>query len=129
MNAENELLHAYHEWLRLARAETKAIQTRNWDLLSDCQLAIKDFQAHIASLTQEARAEWQRAGCSLPEKEKNLRVFTNELIDLTQQNKSLLQSTLTAARKQLDHLGNAGKNLKLLQRSYGFVPAASRVFA
>ena len=32
MNAESELFHAYREWHRLARAETKAIQTRNWKL-------------------------------------------------------------------------------------------------
>lgn len=126
MNAENELLHAYREWLRLARAETKAIQTRNWNLLSDCHLAIKDFQTHIGGLTQAARAEWQRVGCNLAEKEQTLRVFTSELIELTQQNKNLLQATLAATRKQLNQLGDAGKNLKLLQRSYGLVPVWSR---
>ena len=45
MSAESELLDAYGEWHRLAEAETKAIQTRNWDLLSDCHLVIKDLQA------------------------------------------------------------------------------------
>jgi hypothetical protein len=126
MNAESELIYAYREWLRLARAETKAIQTRNWDLLSDCHLAIKDFQAHIAGLTQAARAEWQHAGCNPQEKEQNLKVFASELIELTRNNQSLLQATLRNARKQLDQLGEAGRNLKLLQRSYGLVPAWSR---
>ena len=82
------------------------------------------FKPHIAELTREARAEWQRTGCNLAEKEQNLQVFVAELIELTRQNQSLLQSTLRAARKQLDELGEAGKNLKLLQRSYGFVPTA-----
>jgi hypothetical protein len=126
MNAESELIHAYREWLRLARAETKAIQTRNWDLLSDCHLAIRDFQAHITALTQEVRAEWQRTGCNTAEKEKNLKVFAAELIELTRTNQSLLQATLRNARRQLDQLGEAGRNLKLLQRSYGLVPAWSR---
>jgi hypothetical protein len=129
MNAESELFHAYREWHRLAQAETKAIQTRNWKLLSDCHLAIKDFQMHIAGLTQAARAEWQRTGCELAEKERNLRVFTSELIELTRQNQSRLQTTLAATRKQLNQLGEAGKNLKLLQRSYGYVPATTRAFA
>jgi hypothetical protein len=129
MNAENELFHAYREWLRLAQAETKAIQTRNWNLLTDCHLAIKDFQNHIVGLTREARAEWQQAGCSLADKEQNLRVFTNELIELTRHNQTLLQSTLLAAREQLNELGEAGKNLKLLHRSYGFVPARNRALA
>ena len=54
MNAENELLNAYRGWHRLARAEAKAIRTRNWDLLADCQLAITDFQNLIGRLTIEA---------------------------------------------------------------------------
>jgi hypothetical protein len=126
MNAEGELFHAYREWHRLAQAETKAIQTRNWDLLSACHLAIQDFQALIASLTQEARAEWRHAGCNQAEKESNLAVFVSELIDLTRHNQGLLQSTRVTARDQLDQLGEAGRNLKLLHRSYGFVPAWSR---
>jgi hypothetical protein len=125
MNAEGELFHAYREWHRLAQAETKAIQTRNWDLLSDCHLAIKDFQSHIVSLTKEARAEWRHAGCNLAEKESNLQVFVSELVELTRRNQGLLQSTRVAARRQLDQLGEAGRNLKLLHRSYGFVPAWS----
>ena len=125
MNAEGELFHAYREWHRLAQAETKAIQTRNWDLLSACHLAIEDFQALIASLTLEARAEWRRAGCSQAEKESNLAVFVSELIDLTRRNQALLQSTRVTARDQLDQLGEAGRNLKRLHRSYGFVPAWS----
>ena len=68
MNAEAELLRAYREWHRLARTESKAIQTRNWTLLSDCHLAIKDYQSLVKKLTQVARADWQRAGCDLAEK-------------------------------------------------------------
>lgn len=126
MNAESELLRAYREWRRLAQAETKAIQTRNWNLLTDCHLAIKDFQTHVGGLTQEARAEWRNAGCNLAEKERNLQVLVSDLIDLTRQNQTLLQSTVAAARKQLDELGEAGKNLKRLRRSYGLVPAWNR---
>jgi hypothetical protein len=129
MNVENEILHAFREWHRLAQAETRAIQTRNWSLLSDCHAVIKDFQAHIAGLTQEARAEWRRNGFNPVEKEKNLHVFACELIELTRRNQGLLQTTIRAARKQLDQLGEAGKNLKLLQRSYGFAPGWSRAAA
>ncbi len=70
MSAETELLRAYREWHRLAQAETKAIQTRNWALLTDCHLAIKDFQLMVGKLTQETREEWRRTGCNLAEKEK-----------------------------------------------------------
>jgi len=122
MNAESELLNAYREWHRLAAAETKAIQTRNWDLLSDCHLVIKDLQAHVAAVAQEARADWKRAG-TLAEKEHNVQVLVAGLIELTRQNQSLLESARTAAGKQVDELGEAGKNLRRLRRSYGVASA------
>ena len=126
MNAESELLRAYREWHRLAQAETKAIQTRNWSLLTDCHLAIKDYQIMVARLTQEARVEWQRTGCNVAEKEKNLQVLISDLLDITRQNQGRLQTALAKAREQIDQLGEAGKNLKRLQRSYGMVSARSR---
>jgi hypothetical protein len=55
MNAESELLRAYREWRRLALAETKAIQTRNWRLLADCHLVIRDYQSLVSTLTRAAR--------------------------------------------------------------------------
>jgi hypothetical protein len=126
MSAEWELLRAYREWHRLAQAEAKAIQTRNWGLLSDCHRAIKDYQSLVTGLTQEARAEWRLPGCNLAEKENNLRVQVSGLIDLTRQNQMRLQAALITARQQLDRLGEAGKNLRRLQRSYGLTSARNR---
>ena len=91
MNAETELLHAYREWHRLARAEAKAISTRNWDLLADCQLAIADFQVLITRLTVEARNEWEAAGSDSAEKERHIQVHIQELIEITRQNQATLQ--------------------------------------
>ena len=118
MNAEAELMRAYREWRRLAQAESKAIQTHNWVLLSDCHLAIRDYQSLVGVLTQQARSEWREAG-NLAEKENNRRALVSGLIELTRQNHARLQAALGTARKQLDELGEAGKNLKRLQRSYG----------
>lgn len=126
MNAESELFRAYREWHRLAQAETKAIKTRNWNLLNDCHQAIRDFQTMVGGLTLEARGEWRRAGCDLAEKERNVHVLVAQLIDLTRDNQSLLQSTMETARHRLDGLGEAGKNLKQLQRTYGSAPVRSR---
>ena len=119
MNAENELLNAYRDWHRLARAEAKAIRTRNWDLLADCQLAITDFQTLIGRLTIEARKEWERAGLNAVEKERHIQVFIQSLIELTRQNQALLQSAKDEAALKLEELGQAGKNIRRLQRSYG----------
>ena len=118
MNAERELLHAYTEWRRLAEAESKAIQSRNWTLLADCQHAIQDFQKHVSRLTLDARDEWKRAGEDRAEKEKNIQVLVNELIAITRQNHVLLQAARSHAQHRLDELGTAGRNLKRLHRSY-----------
>jgi hypothetical protein len=119
MNAESELLRAYREWRRLAQAEAKAIQTRNWSLLSDCHQAIKDYQAVVGRLTRETRDEWRRNGCNLAEKERNLKIIVSGLVDLTRQNQALLQAARTRTRAQLNQLNEAGRNLKLLRSSYG----------
>jgi len=121
MNTEAELLHAYREWRRLAQAEAKAIQTRNWSLLSDCHLAIQDYQSLVSRLTEEVRSEWRLAGCNLAEKEQNLRVLVSDLLELTRQNHGRMQSTLARTRDKLDQLGEAGKNLRRLRRVYGGV--------
>lgn len=126
MSAEIELLRAYRDWHRLALAESKAIQTRNWSLLSDCHLAIKDYQTVVARLTREARAEWKRTSRDLAEKERNLHVLVSDLMELTRQNQERLQSMIANARQKLGDLGEAGKNLRLLRRSYGFVATGSR---
>jgi hypothetical protein len=119
MSAERELLCAYREWHRLALAESKAIHIRNWSLFSDCHQAIQDYQSLVVGLTQEVRAEWRRTGGPLALKENHLRAHVSGLIELTRQNQTRLRAALTAARQQLEYLGEAGKNLKRLHRTYG----------
>lgn len=122
MNAEGELLRAYREWHRLAQAETKAIQTRNWGLFHDCHRAIQNFQTQIAALAADVRTGWRRAG-DAEKKERHLQALIADLMDLTRHNEGLLQTTLDNARHRLDQLGETGKNLKQLRRSYGVTPA------
>jgi hypothetical protein len=118
MSAENELLHAYREWHRLALAERRAIQTRNWNLLADCQLAIAGLQSQVGGLTRQAHAEWQRNGLNPAEKKPGVHVFVHALIELTRQNQLMLQSARATAQERLADLSEARRNLKLLQRSY-----------
>lgn len=119
MKAEDELLHAYREWHRLARAEAKAIDTRNWDLLADCQLVIADYQVLITRLTQEARNEWQRAGVDVAEKDRHIQVHIQELIQLTRRNQAMLQQAKQEAAARLEELGETARNLNRLKRAYG----------
>lgn len=119
MKAENDLLQAYREWHRLALAEAKAIQMRDWNLLNDCQLAIKDFQSVVSQLSAQARKEWISAGCNVAEKEQHLQVFIHQLIETTRQNQTLLEAAKLVVRERLEQLGEAGRNLKRLRSSYG----------
>jgi hypothetical protein len=119
MSAEHDLLNAYREWHRLARAEAKAIRTHNWDLLADCQLAITDFQTLISQLFVQAHREWEQAGLDIASKEHNIRVFASELLDLTRQNQKMLQQVKDEATQRLGELEGVGHNLQRLHRSYG----------
>jgi len=125
MKAEQELLATYREWNRIARAEARAIRTQNWNLLADCQLAVKDFQSLTVRLTAEARREWEQAGVDCAEKNRNIQVFINDLIEITRQNQTMLRQAKEAASLQLEQIGEAGRNLKLLHRSYGNVGVAA----
>ncbi|MDR3377586.1 MAG: hypothetical protein P4M10_02790 [Verrucomicrobiae bacterium] len=122
MNAESELFRAYREWRRLALAEAKAIQARNWSLFSDCHRAIRDFQSLVPGLTRAARAEWQRSDCLIGEKERNLQVLVAGLMELTRQNHTQLREMLAQARAQRAQLAMARRNLQQLRRTYAQVP-------
>jgi len=127
MNAESELLRAYREWRRLALAETKAIQTRNWRLLADCHLVIRDYQSLVSTLTRAPRTEWQSAGCDLAQKEANLKIMVSDLMEITRNNHVLLQAARGRVSRQLDELGAVGGNLKRIGRAYGQIAAGRLV--
>jgi hypothetical protein len=118
MSAEQALLNAYSEWRRLAEAEGKAVRMRNWNLLLECQQAIKKIQPLITQLRFAARAEWKNSGADRAAKEENLRTIVSELIELGQRNKMLLQTARDAAQAKRQELEQAGRNLKRLQLSY-----------
>jgi hypothetical protein len=121
MNAERELLNTYHDWHRLALAEARAIRTSDWNLLADCQLAIADFQTLTGRLLVEARQEWEHAGLDVAEKERHLKVYIHQLLELTRENQSLLQAAKDVAVFKLEELGEAGRNIRRLRGSYGHV--------
>lgn len=121
MNAERELLDTYRDWHRLAIAEAKAIRTHDWNLLADCQLVIADFQALTGRLLAETRREWEQAGLDVTEKERHLKVYIHQLLEITRENQTLLQAAKAVATAKLAELGGAGRNIKRLRSSYGNV--------
>jgi hypothetical protein len=118
MSAEQALMGAYSEWHRLAGAEGRAIRLRDWNLLLECQQALKKFQPLITRLTYEARDEWKQKGLDFVAKENAVRAVVLKLIESGQRNKRLLQNARQAAQARREELEQAGRNLKRLQLSY-----------
>lgn len=119
MKAEQELWQVYREWRRLALAVGRAIQTRNWNLLADCHAAIEGYQTLAVRLTRDVRAEWQRVEASPAEKEQTRQAVVADLLELTRQNQSRMQSAVAHARAKLEQLSEVETNLKRLRRAYG----------
>jgi hypothetical protein len=118
MSAQQALFDAYSEWHRLAEAEGKAILLRNWNLLLECQQALKKHQPLITRLTREVRDEWKQPGADPADAKKTIRAVILDLIELGRRNKMLLQAAREAARMKCEQLEQAGRNLKRLQLSY-----------
>jgi len=119
MNAERQLTEAYQEWRGLAETEGEAIGTGNWSLVSACQMALQHLQERISQLSLTTKEEWSKSGGDRAAKEGALKATIHELTRLEQRNQTLLAALKEATRVKLDQLGQAGRNLKQIQRSYG----------
>ena len=125
MNAERDLTEAYQEWRGLAETEGAAIGAGNWSLVSASQKALQHLQERISRLAPAAREEWSNSGGNRAAKEGILNATIHELIKLEHRNQTLLAALQEATRVKIGELGRAGRNLKQIQRSYGFdQPAA-----
>ncbi len=118
MNADHELTAAYQEWRRLAEAESRAIQSCDWSLLSACQKALLHLQSRITQLSQAARSEWKKMGAARKQREAQVNATIYELIELEKRNHTLLNAVRETAQARLEQLDRAGHNLKRLHRSY-----------
>jgi len=103
----------------LAEIKGDAIGAGNWSLVFACQKALQHLQERISRITPAVRAEWSKSGENRTVKEKVLSTTIHDLIQLEHRNQTLLQSIMEATRVKLDQLGQAGRNLKQIQRSYG----------
>jgi hypothetical protein len=118
MSADNQLLNACNEWRRLAESEGEAIRARNWNLVADCQKALRQFQPLIARFACDAREEWTRLGPIREAKENSLRATIAELIEIETRNNALLDRLRETARAKIGQLEQAGRNLRQIHRFY-----------
>jgi hypothetical protein len=118
MSAEQALFDAYREWRRLAKAESKAISLKDWNLLAECQNLLQNIQPVITRLTQEAHDEWEKSGADLEAKKAKLRETVAGLIGLARENQLSLRVARELMLAKGRQLAEAGRNLKRLQHSY-----------
>lgn len=119
MSAERDLRAAYREWKRLAQAEGEAIRCANWGLLAACQNALEQLRERITRLMPAVHQEWADTRANRAERQEEINVILRGLIEIARRNQILLTGLREAAQARLKNLGEAGKNLKQLRRSYG----------
>jgi hypothetical protein len=120
MNAERELLDAYHEWRRLAETEGEAIRTCNWSLCAACQKALQHLREKITALMPNLQKEWSQPDCNRAAKQESLDKTIMELIHLGRRNQTLLNALREVAQTKLKQLDQARRNLQRLKQSYRF---------
>jgi len=125
MSAEHELYDAYEEWRQLAGSEGRAIDAADWGLVAACQTSLRQLQKRISKLSIAARTEWANAHVNPAVREQMLNATVRELIQIEQRNQILLVAAQAAARVKMEQLNEAGRNLKLIRRSYGIHRAAA----
>ena len=125
MNAQKALHEAYEEWRRLAEAEGEAIRAGNWDLVSDCQIALQDLQPRILRCTEQAQEEWTRLGLDPSAMEDEFRRVIKSLIDLENRNQVSLNTQRSAAQDEFKELTEVNRTLQRVKRSYAQIQTST----
>ena len=106
MNAEVELNKTCEEWQRLAGIEGEAICRRDWQLVFDCQDALRKLQPRLLRCNES------------PDGKRNFQMAVSNLIEIERRNLELLNVLRQRAAMQREQLEQSHKNLRRIQRSY-----------
>ena len=118
MNAEHDLIEAYHEWRRLADAVGEGIAAGDWNRVAAGQRAIVELQKRISGLSPQVRAERTQAGPAGAIKETILDQLIEDLMILTRRHQAALAERKQMAWRQLEQTGVVSRNLKRIKSSY-----------
>lgn len=107
----NELLGLYAEWRDLTGAESVAIRSERWDVVTDLQRRKADLQGRVEAVS----------GRHLPGSAAlaDLAPLIHELMTLEADNARLMDGKLEVGRQQRADLDRSGNNLRRLRGSYG----------
>lgn len=107
----NELLGLYAEWRDLTGAESVAIRSERWDVVTELQRRKADLQGRVEAVS----------GRHLPGSAAlaDLAPLIHELMTLEADNARLMDGKLEVGRQQRADLDRSGNNLRRLRGSYG----------
>jgi hypothetical protein len=107
----NELLGLYAEWRDLTGAESVAIRSERWDVVTELQRRKADLQGRVEAVS----------GRHLPGSAAlaDLAPLIHELMTLEADNARLMDGKLEVGRQQRADLDRSGSNLRRLRGSYG----------
>ena len=115
MNSETELNECCREWRRLAAVEGDAICRRDWQLVLDCQKALRMLQPRLLRCSET----------NAPAAKTNFQAAVSEMIDLERRNLDLLNTLQQSAALKKQRLEQTQQNLRRVQHSYAPAPAAA----
>lgn len=104
----NELPGLYAEWRELTGAESVAIRSERWAVVTELQRRKTDLQDRLS-----------RRQPADPPAGPELAPLIRELMVLEAENARLMDAKLEAGRQQRDELDRSGSNLRRLRGSYG----------
>lgn len=107
----NELLGLYAEWRDLTGAESVAIRSERWDVVTELQRRKADLQGRVEAVS----GRHLPGSAALAE----LAPLIHELMTLEADNARLMDGKLEVGRQQRADLDRSGSNLRRLRGSYG----------
>ncbi len=109
MTPSDELSALYRQWRRLTESESQAIRANAWAQVEAVQSAKARLQPRIAEVS---------AALEPVAHEQRFYPVVEELIQLEQGNRELIQAQRQIAQLQKEQLDQSSRNLRQLHRSY-----------
>ena len=109
MTPADELSALYRQWRHLTEAESQAIRSNAWAQVEAAQSAKARLQPRIAEVS---------AALAPVAHEQRFYAVVEELIQLEQGNRELIQAQRQVAQHQKEQLDQTSRNLRQLHRSY-----------
>jgi hypothetical protein len=125
MSAQSDLFQLYEEWRAWTNSEREAIESSDWNRVTECHTAKAELQQRIVRQTQLAQEESKDDQLVRASVDRRVRSVVNELIYLETRNGEFLADRRAQAQTELDALERSGRNLGRIHKQYSQGSAAA----